>query len=54
MTDPIRGTRHGCAPAPLSVLDSAMTGTGQSAAEALSATSNSPGSPTGAASPATG
>jgi luciferase family oxidoreductase group 1 len=35
MFDPIRGTRHGSAPAALSVLDSAMTGTGQSAAEAL-------------------
>lgn len=35
MTYPIRGTRHGRAPATLSVLDSAMTGTGQSAAEAL-------------------
>ncbi|MEU0103654.1 LLM class flavin-dependent oxidoreductase [Streptomyces sp. NPDC006267] len=35
MTDPIRGTRHGSAPAALSVLDSAMTGTGQSAAQAL-------------------
>ncbi|WP_405668302.1 LLM class flavin-dependent oxidoreductase [Streptomyces sp. NBC_01166] len=35
MTDPIRGTRHGSAPAALSVLDSAMTGTGQSATEAL-------------------
>ncbi|WP_230196091.1 STAS domain-containing protein [Streptomyces coriariae] len=34
MTNPIRGTRHGSAPAPLSVLDSAMTGTGQTAAEA--------------------
>ncbi|MFH8491229.1 LLM class flavin-dependent oxidoreductase [Streptomyces longisporoflavus] len=35
MTDPIRGTRQGSAPRPLSVLDSAMTGTGQSAARAL-------------------
>ncbi|MDA5146555.1 LLM class flavin-dependent oxidoreductase [Streptomyces sp. AD681] len=35
MTDPIRGTRHGTAPAALSVLDSAVTGTGQSAAEAM-------------------
>jgi hypothetical protein len=31
MTDPFRGTRHGSAPAALSVLDSAMTGTGQTA-----------------------
>ncbi|WP_189719150.1 hypothetical protein [Streptomyces chryseus] len=30
MTDSIRGTRYGSAPAALSVLDSAMTGTGQS------------------------
>jgi luciferase family oxidoreductase group 1 len=34
--DPIRGTRHGTAPAPLSVLNNAMTGTGYTATDSLS------------------
>lgn len=34
--DPIRGTRHGTAPAPLSVLHNAMTGAGYTATDSLS------------------
>ncbi|MBB6421117.1 hypothetical protein HDC93_006748 [Streptomyces sp. AK010] len=36
MNDPIKGTARGCAPAPLSVLDTVLAGRGISAADALS------------------